>query len=105
MADSNVEPVVGKLEDLPEALRNQLSKTFLRGSGSVESFVEKLEPILKNGGKNLDEVILAWWQEYNEEILTRQTTRTKLNAGVKQKLLTQPSKSVYGWPEKEDKKK
>lgn len=104
MTSNNVEPVIEKLEDLPDELKKQLSRNFMKGNGSLDGFIEKLEPILKNGPRNLDEIILGWWKEHNEEILVRGTTQIKLQKAVKTGKLTQPSKAVYSLvePKKDD---
>lgn len=105
MSGNNVEPVVDKLEDLPEELKKQLSRAFLKGTTSMDGFIEKLQPILKNGAKNVDEIILGWYKEYNSEILKRASTTTRLNNAVKEGKLSQPSRAVFSLPEKEKKEK
>jgi len=95
MSSNNVEPVINKLEDLPEALKKQLSKSFMTGTGSLDGFVQKLEPILKNGPKNLDEIILGWYKEYDSKILVRGSTSMKLQRAVKEGKIIQPGKALY----------
>lgn len=102
MASGNVAPVIDNLDDLPDALKEQLSKSFLKGSGSLDGWIEKLKPILKNGPRNLDEIILAWYAEYDSEILVRSTTTMKLKKAVLGGLLIQPSKAVYAFPDKKE---
>lgn len=92
---SNVEPVVENLDDLPDALKKQLSKAFMKGSTTLDTFVVKLEPILASGPKNVDEVILGWWKEYNQEVLIRGNTQQKLGKAVKEGKILAPSKAVY----------
>lgn len=63
--------------DLPEELKEQLSKEYLKGTISGDVFAERVLPLLEEP-QDIDHVILAWFQKFDGDILKRHNCQTRL---------------------------
>lgn len=83
--------------DLPKELREQLSKAYLDGEASAGEFFKKLEPLFEDKPLSLDEVLVAWYMEYNK-IHRRASMSARLNRLVDENKLEKEGRAIYKLP-------
>ena len=85
--------------DMPEELKKELSKAYLKGTGNIDDFYDKLAMLFTEKAKlTIDEIIVGWYQQHDKEILKRTHVANRLGKLVKDGRIIRESHATYALP-------
>ena len=78
--------VDGSKKELPEELKKQLSRSYIKGAEPSDAITNKLIALIDKT-MTIDEIIVAYWEQ-TDTVLKRATTSTKLHTMSKKGLIS-----------------
>ncbi len=91
--DTTLTVVDGGKKELPDELKAQLSRSYLKGEAPPDAVTQNLIELIKEP-VNIDAIIVAYWEKHTI-VLKRASTSTKLNGMAKKELIATTTKGTY----------